>query len=67
MIAEKCVNITGYGPNFSLQGGIDYITILTHTSSYRYSGINSPRGMDSTTAPLIGLKSEKFMSISFYR
>ena len=65
MIAEKCVNITGYDPNFYI--GSDYITILTNSSSYRYTGEGAPQRIDSTTASLIGIKSEKVMSISFFR
>ena len=67
MIAEKCVNITGYGPNFNMDTNNDYITILANSSYYRYTGLGAPRGMGSTTASLIGLTSEKFMSISFFR
>ena len=67
MIAEKCVNITGYGPNFNLEDGYDYIEIYANSAYYRYTGTGTPKGMDSTTAPLIGLKSEKLMSISFLR
>ena len=67
MIAEKCVNITGYDPNFNMEFLRDYITILTNSSSYRYTGHDTPRGIGSTSAQLIGIKSEKVMSISFYR
>ncbi len=67
MLAEKCVIIRDYDSNFNLEDGPDYITILANSSFYRYSGENEPNGMDSTTAPLIGLKSEKYMSISFFR
>ena len=67
MIAEKCVIITDYDPIFNMEDGSDYITILTDSSSYRYTGDGAPKGMDSTTASLFGLKSEKVMSISFFR
>ena len=67
MIAEKCVNITGYDPNFNMEDNKDYITILANSSFYRYTGLNTPKGMDSTNASLIGLISKKVMSISFYR
>jgi hypothetical protein len=61
------VIITGYDANFNMEQNYDYLTIFTNSSSYRYTGRNSPQGMDSTTVPLIGLKSEKLMSISFLR
>ncbi len=67
MIAEKCVNITDYDSNFNMEDGYDYITILTNSSSYRYSGEGAPHGMGPTNASLIGLKSPKYMSFSFYR
>ena len=67
MLADKCVILTGYGPNFNLEDDLDYITILANSSFYRYSGLGAPQGIDSTTASLVGLKSEKYMSISFFR
>ncbi len=67
MIAEKCVIITGYDSNFNMEDGFDFISISANSSFYRYTGENEPSGMDSTTAPLIGIKSEKYMSISFFR
>ncbi len=67
MIAEKCVNITGHDSNFNIQPNFDYITILTNSSSYRYTGHDTPRGIGSTSAQLIGIKSGKVMSISFFR
>ena len=67
MIAEKCVIITGYDPNFNIEERYDNLAILANSTYYRYHGYGAPQGMDSTTAPLIGLKSEKLMSISFYR
>ena len=67
MIAEKCVNITGYDPIFSLEEGRDFLSIITNSSSYHYSGENQPIASESTTAPLIGLKSEKNMYITFQR
>ena len=67
MLAEKCVIITDYDSNFNLEDGSDYITILANSSYYRYTGENKQKGMDSTTASLIGLKSPKYMSISFFR
>ena len=65
MIADKCVIITGVGPYFNIEDGSDYITVLANSTYYRYTGFGAPRGMDSTTAPLVGLKSEKYMSFSF--
>ena len=67
MIAEKCVIITGYDPNFYLVDGFDFLSIIANSSLYRYTGRNTPHGTDSTTAPLIGLKSEKIMYITFQR
>ena len=67
MLAEKCVIITDYDSNFNLEFDEDYINILANSSFYRYTGLGAPQGMDSTTAPLIGLKSPKYMFISFFR
>ena len=67
MIAEKCVNITGYDSNFYMEDGFDFISISANSSYYRYTGENETKGMDSTTASLIGIKSEKLMTISFFR
>ena len=69
MIAEKCVIITGYDPNFNIFNS-HHLTILANSSYYRYTGLGAPKGiigMVSTTAPLVGIKSEKYMSISFFR
>ena len=67
MIAEKCVNITGYDPNFNMEDVSDYITILTDSSSYHYTGYGVPTASGSTNASLIGIKSEKNMYITFQR
>ena len=67
MIAEKCVNITGYDPNFNLEDNFDFLSILTNSSSYHYTGEGAPKASGSTTASIIGLKSEKNMYITFQR
>ena len=67
MIAEKCVNITGYDPNFNLEDNFDFLSILTNSSSYHYTGIGVPKTSGSTNAPLVGIKSEKNMYITFQR
>ena len=67
MIAEKCVNITGYDPNFNIENGFDFLSILTNSSSYFYTGLVVPIASGSTNAPLVGIKSEKNMYITFQR
>jgi hypothetical protein len=67
MIAEKCVIIAGIGPNFNIEEDYDFLTILANSTYYRYNGEGAPKGKDSTTASLIGLKSPKYLSISFLR
>jgi hypothetical protein len=67
IIAEKCVNITGYGANFNMEQNYDLLSILTSSSSYHYTGSSVPKASGSTTASIIGLKSEKNMYITFQR
>ncbi len=67
MIAEKCVNITGYDPNFSLDDDKDFLSILTNSSSYFYTASTVPKASGSTNTSLIGIKSEKNMYITFQR
>ena len=69
LIAEKCVNITGYDPNFHLEeeADSDFLSILTNSSSYHYTGVNEPEPSGLTNDPLIGIKAEKFMYITFQR
>ena len=66
MIAEKCINITGYD-QFLIEKDTDFLSIITNSSTYHYDGENQPKASNSTTAPLIGIKSEKNMYISFQR
>ena len=69
MIAEKCVNITGYGPNFNLENDHDSLTILANSSFYYYTGQGVARAFNGSTTntSIIGLKSEKNMIITFIR
>ena len=72
MIAHKCVNITGYDPNFRMEQGYDIITIFTKSYTQIFSGNNGPIFIPQSTltpAPssLVGLTSPKFMYFKFTR
>ena len=65
IIADKCVNITGYDPNF--QTSQSEITIFTGNSTYIFFGRNGPVALLPSNATLIGIKSIKFMYFRFKR
>ena len=66
MIAEKCVIITDYLSNSKMANYGVSVSILTSSSSYVFYGSGEVYGVNSTKASFIGLKSEKYMSFSFF-